>query len=332
MTTKLIVVIGATGGQGGAVVNAFLQDPEWTIRGITRDPTSEKARALSGKGVEMVKANLDDLASLEVAFEGANVIFGITDYYEHFWVEGWEKSMEIEYFQGTNIAKAATKIDTLEHYLWSTLPFSSKATDGAVIVPHFEAKARVDEFVKQDQNLLGKTTFCFFTTFSHNLTHYEIFKPFFLPAAKKWIQLYPADPKLGYPCLGDHRINTGIFVRSLVQSQPPGGTYVKCHVENHTLESYLALWGKASGLSPEPGSTKVIEVSPETYIGLFGHMGEEQAAQWKLSKFIADHGPKNGLGLDFFKDAQEFMSEEAIKSLESLEETFRKIDWKSYGY
>jgi uncharacterized protein YbjT (DUF2867 family) len=180
MVQKLIVVVGATGGQGGSVIASFLKDENWKIRGLTRNPESERAKALSAMGVEMVKGDLGDLASLERAFSGANVIFAITDYYENFWTEGWEKSMDIEYTQGTNMAKAASKVPTLEHYLWSTLPHSTRITEGKAIVPHFEAKGRVDEFIKADEHLLSLTTFCFFTTFAINLVHYEVFKPIYL--------------------------------------------------------------------------------------------------------------------------------------------------------
>ncbi|KAH7128924.1 hypothetical protein EDB81DRAFT_764075 [Dactylonectria macrodidyma] len=96
------------------------------------------------------------------------------------------------------------------------------------------------------------------------------------PAADKWVQLYPTNPKAGYPCLGDHRTNTGIFVQALVKNKPRGGTYVKCSVEDLTLESYLALWGRASGIAPGPDATQVIQVSPETYIKLFGHMARSR--------------------------------------------------------
>lgn len=180
MAQKLIVVVGATGGQGGSVIASFLKDGNWKIRGLTRNPESEGAKALSAKGVEMVKGDLGDLASLERAFSGANVIFAITDYYENFWTEGWQKSMDIEYTQGTNMAKAASKVATLEHYLWSTLPHSTRITEGKSIVPHFEAKGRVDEFIKADEHLLSLTTFCFFTTFVINLISYEVFKPIYL--------------------------------------------------------------------------------------------------------------------------------------------------------
>ena len=88
MVQKLIVVVGATGGQGGSVITSFLKDGNWRIRGLTRNPESEKAKALSAKGVEMVKGDLGDLASLGTAFSGANVIFTIMDYYENLWTKG----------------------------------------------------------------------------------------------------------------------------------------------------------------------------------------------------------------------------------------------------
>lgn len=93
MTQKLIVVVGATGatgGQGGSVISSFLKDRNWKIRGTTRNPKGE-AKALSAKGVGMVKADLDDLASVEKAFAGANVIFAITHYSDNFWTKGMGK-------------------------------------------------------------------------------------------------------------------------------------------------------------------------------------------------------------------------------------------------
>ena len=57
---KLILVIGATGVQGTAVIDALLAPLEdgtpssYTIRGLTRDPNSSRAKELAAKGVEMV--------------------------------------------------------------------------------------------------------------------------------------------------------------------------------------------------------------------------------------------------------------------------------------
>jgi nucleoside-diphosphate-sugar epimerase len=56
---KLVAVYGATGSQGGSVVQSLLQnkDHTFTVRGITRNPDSEKAKALAAQGVEVVKAD-----------------------------------------------------------------------------------------------------------------------------------------------------------------------------------------------------------------------------------------------------------------------------------
>lgn len=59
--TKLIVVFGATGTQGGSVVASILQHPilsqQFKIRGITRDPSKPEALALQAKGVDVVKVS-----------------------------------------------------------------------------------------------------------------------------------------------------------------------------------------------------------------------------------------------------------------------------------
>lgn len=179
--SKLIVVIGATGGQGGGVVNSFLNDPEFRIRGVTRNANSEKAKALAARGVEMVVADQKDEASLDRAFEGAYAIFAVTDYYEHFFTKGKEAAMEIEYMYGTNMAKAASKVATLKRYVWSTLPHTSTITQGKAIVPHFEGKGRVNAFIKENlPELYSKTTFTIFTIFAVNMHQYPIFRPVYL--------------------------------------------------------------------------------------------------------------------------------------------------------
>lgn len=57
--SKLLAVFGATGLQGGSVVDYVLQHPElsktYRLRGITRDVSKPAAVALKEKGVELVK-------------------------------------------------------------------------------------------------------------------------------------------------------------------------------------------------------------------------------------------------------------------------------------
>ena len=101
---KIFVVFGATGNQGGSVINAVLGDSktanEFQIRGITRDPSKPKAKALEARGVECVAADINNKEQIKSAFQGAYAVFAMTDY--------WEKmDAELEMQQGRNIADLA---------------------------------------------------------------------------------------------------------------------------------------------------------------------------------------------------------------------------------
>lgn len=177
--SKLIVVLGATGGQGNSVVEAFLAEEDYTVRGVTRQPQSEKAQALTKKGVDVVQADINDEASLVKAFEGASTIFAVTDFFEPFSKHGPQEAIEIEQKQGENIARAASKTVGLQHFLWSTLPDGNALTKGEFVVPHFEAKNRVNRFIQNDKALLAKTTFLWFGFYTENL-FYPIFTPIYV--------------------------------------------------------------------------------------------------------------------------------------------------------
>ncbi|KAH8650560.1 hypothetical protein BGZ60DRAFT_388903 [Tricladium varicosporioides] len=331
--TKLIVVIGATGGQGGGVAMRFLRDPEWKVRGVTRDVSSEKAKALATKGVEMIEANMNDEASLIRAFQGATAIFAFTDYYSHFPMSPARESIQLEHIQGVNLANAAAKTSTLKHYIWSTLPHTSVLSQGRAVVPHFEGKAKTDLFIKQLlPDLAAKTTFVIFTIFASNPVLYPIFRPIYVESANKYIQMYPTNPQSPYPSMGDHAINSGIFVHSIVTNDlAPPGSYIKCTVEDLTLDSYLAMWGKATGLSPNPGSTMVMQISHEQYCQFFGTMGEEQASQWKFFEAVHELGIAEIEGKKIL-EATDLMPEEAKKELVKTEDSLRALDWSSFKH
>ncbi|WP_324699365.1 NmrA/HSCARG family protein [Novosphingobium sp. RL4] len=74
--TPLILVAGATGKQGGAVVQALLQAGR-AVRALVRDPDSLGARALAARGVEVVKGDYHDSASLDAALAGTWGAFSV---------------------------------------------------------------------------------------------------------------------------------------------------------------------------------------------------------------------------------------------------------------
>jgi uncharacterized protein YbjT (DUF2867 family) len=70
---KVVAVCGATGKQGGSVVDALLARGShvFTVRGVARNAGSAKAKALAERGGQVVAADYDNAASLHKAFEGA---------------------------------------------------------------------------------------------------------------------------------------------------------------------------------------------------------------------------------------------------------------------
>lgn len=170
---KIIAVVGATGAQGGGLVRAILADPQspFAVRAITRDPHSDAAKALAAAGAEVVKADIDDEASLTSALQGAYGAFFVTFFWAHFSAETEQKEAEI-------MARAAKTAD-VKHVVWSTLEDTRKwipLTDnrmptlqGKYKVVHFDGKAEANHFFT-DAGL--PTTFLQTTFYWENLIYF----------------------------------------------------------------------------------------------------------------------------------------------------------------
>src|SRR5438093_13784760 len=76
---KLIAVIGATGQQGGGVLRALQARGQFKVRALTRDPNKHRELA-----EEVLEADLDEPETLKAAFEGAQGVFLVTN----FWAQG----------------------------------------------------------------------------------------------------------------------------------------------------------------------------------------------------------------------------------------------------
>src|SRR6516225_11392586 len=75
---RTILITGVTGNQGGAVAQA-LRGAGFHLRGLTRKPDSQRAAALVRQGIDIVKGDLDDEATLRRALAGAWGVFGVQD-------------------------------------------------------------------------------------------------------------------------------------------------------------------------------------------------------------------------------------------------------------
>ncbi len=170
---KTIVVIGATGAQGGGLARAILSDSNsaFQVRAVTRNPQSDNAKALARNGAEIFTADLDDIESLKNAFKDAYGAFCVTNYWEHF-------SPEKEIKQVSNMAEAA-KAAGLKHVIWSTLEDTRKwipLSDNRMPtlmekykVPHFDGKGEANHFFT---DLGVPTTFLLASFYWDNLIHF----------------------------------------------------------------------------------------------------------------------------------------------------------------
>ena len=86
--------------------------------------------------------------------------------------------MEVEIKQGINLANAAVATSTLQHYVWSTLPNGMRISDGKYLIPHFDAKNKIDDYIKINPSLLAKTTFLWVTFYASNYL-FPVFTPNF---------------------------------------------------------------------------------------------------------------------------------------------------------
>lgn len=130
-----ILVVGATGQQGGAVVDALLASG-FSLRGLTRDPAGARSRALAQRGAEMVRGDLGDPESLVRALAGTGGVFLMTDF--------WEHGYEGEVAHGRNMIEAA-RAAGVRRLVYSSVGSADRDTG----IPHFESKREVERLLAE---------------------------------------------------------------------------------------------------------------------------------------------------------------------------------------
>jgi uncharacterized protein YbjT (DUF2867 family) len=128
--TSPVLVLGATGGQGGAVLRA-LRESGRAVRALVRDPAAPAAARLAASGVQLAAGAFTDRAALTSAMAGAAAAFALTT--------PFESGVDAEVVQGRAILGAAADA-RLPHLVFASV---AGATSGSG-VPHFESKAVVE--------------------------------------------------------------------------------------------------------------------------------------------------------------------------------------------
>ena len=135
ITDKVVLVTGATGRQGGAVVRHMLPKG-WKLRALTRRPEAHEAQSLARQGVQVVQGDLEEPASIARAVEGVYGIYSVQD----FWSVGAKREVQ----QGKNLADGAKKAG-VQHFVYSSVGGAERNTG----IPHWESKWEIEKHIRQ---------------------------------------------------------------------------------------------------------------------------------------------------------------------------------------
>jgi uncharacterized protein YbjT (DUF2867 family) len=147
-TRPLILVTGATGNQGGAVVDALL-DGGWAVRALTRDPTTPAARRLDASGGEVVTGDMEDAAAMRRATAGAWGVFAVQNHRSG--------GVDAEVRQGRTVIDAAASAG-VAHVVYSSVGGAERVRG----IPHFDSKWRIEQHLRASGlrwTILRPTTF-----------------------------------------------------------------------------------------------------------------------------------------------------------------------------
>ncbi|KAM5343309.1 hypothetical protein ACJ41O_014275 [Fusarium nematophilum] len=259
-STKLIVVFGATGNQGGSVAGTFLEESGWKVRAISRNTSSPKAQALAAHGAEVVYADMDKPDTLPAAFEGANAIFAVSDFWGLYMNpanQGRAKpgqphnvwAGELETQQLKEVIDASAKVPTLERFILSSLSNATKWSKGKYThVYHFDSKANAEEYGRKTYpELWAKTSIFQAGLFLSNYVSNPIGKPFKnAEGVVQFLGTLAQDAKVPYIAAEE---DTGPIVKALINE--PAGKNVIGYRGWLTVKELAESLTNATGLKAE---------------------------------------------------------------------------------
>ncbi|KAI0129803.1 hypothetical protein BJ170DRAFT_617655 [Xylariales sp. AK1849] len=244
---KTIAIVGATGNQGSSVAKTFLSTPNWHVRALTRSPSSEKAQVLKTLGAELVQADLSDSASLSQAFVGVHAIFVNTDFWQ---VYRHTKDSQLAYGtevkHGKSAVDAASKVKTLERFVYSALGPMSKASGGKYTHSfHWESKAAVVDYIESEyaETLAKKASLIYLGAYVTN----AFLQPKIDPRSGEYTIVLPGPETTRIPIV-DPTASTGPFVRELILHEEPGTKLLAYDTDSYLkVAEIIAAWSKVTG-------------------------------------------------------------------------------------
>lgn len=144
-----LLITGATGKQGGAVISALLKsglDARFNIYAVTRNVSSPAATSLASQaGVNLVKGDLDDPAALFESI-GAPVwgVFSVQTFM------GAGHTVATEQRQGIQLIDAAVAHGQVQHFVYTSVDRGgTQSASDPTPVPHFKNKYHIEKHLEK---------------------------------------------------------------------------------------------------------------------------------------------------------------------------------------
>lgn len=112
---EIILVLGATGQQGGAVARHLLKDG-WRVRALTRNPRSPAAQHLVAAGASLAEGDMADGHALTASLDGVYGVFSVQP-------ANWQPSAEADAAEaaiGKSVADAAHQ-QGVRHFVYASV-------------------------------------------------------------------------------------------------------------------------------------------------------------------------------------------------------------------
>lgn len=129
VSQEVILIFGATGNQGGAVLEHLLKlqkkSPDFKIRIVVRNPNSESLQHLKNTEVEILKGDMEDSVSIKNALKDVTRVFLHTIHNKRIG-EAWQ----IEEKRGMSVVKELAAVTHIKQVIYSTLPSIENYEEG----------------------------------------------------------------------------------------------------------------------------------------------------------------------------------------------------------
>jgi len=156
---KNILVTGSTGKQGGGVIDALANNPNFTLLAQTRNATGSGAQKLTSKGnnIKVVEGDQEDVPGL---FANAKKAAGgdIWGVYSVQISQGKGVTHEGEIKQGKAMVDEAVKAG-VKQFVYSSVERGGdeESWNNPTPIPHFESKYQIEHHLRDNAKQMGWT-------------------------------------------------------------------------------------------------------------------------------------------------------------------------------